>query len=172
MAYYFGDKTRLLDACLQPPPGYLDRVDQVVHGPLRGRGEAMVANMLTYWERPDTMPVLRAMTLTAAHDAVALERLTTMYRRNMVAAVADGLDDDQRFVRANLAASAIIGLIMTRYVYRLEPIASMPADDVAQLVGPTIQRYLSGQLPNVVARQAESTTPSRRGTRAPGARAS
>ncbi len=147
VAYYFGDKTGLLEACLQPPPGYLERVDLVVHGPIDDRGEAMVRNMLTYWEAADAGPVLRAMTLTAVHDAMALDRLTTMFRRSMVAAVADGLDDGQRFVRAGLAASAIIGLCMTRFVYRLEPIASMRADDVARLVGATVQQYLVGELP-------------------------
>ena len=39
------------------------------------------------------------------------------------------------------------GLIMMRYVVRIEPIASMPAETVVALIGPTIQRYLTGPLP-------------------------
>jgi hypothetical protein len=31
-------------------------------------------------------------------------------------------------------------------VLKLEPIASMPADEVVRLVGPTLQRYLAGKL--------------------------
>ena len=157
VAYYFGDKANLLEACLVPPPGYLDRVNAVVHGPMRSRGQAMVANMLEYWENPETASVLRAIILTAVHDSHARERLTAIFRTNMVAAVADGLVDEQRFVRANLAASAIIGLCMTRYVYCLEPVASLPPADVAKLVGPTVQRYLNGTLPDLM-----PTTPSKR----------
>ena len=36
------------------------------------------------------------------------------------------------------------GLVMMRYVLAVEPIASMPPDQLVQWVGPTIQRYLSG----------------------------
>ena len=149
VAYYFGDKPSLLEDCLVPPPGYLDRINAVVHGPMRGRGQAMVANMLEFWENPETANVLRAIILTAVHDNHARERLTAIYRNNMVAAVADGLPNDQRYVRANLAASTMIGLCMTRYIYRLEPVASLPPADVVTLVGPTVQRYLNGTLPDL-----------------------
>lgn len=37
---------------------------------------------------------------------------------------------------------------MTRYVVRLEPIASASADDVAVWLGPAIQRHLSEALPS------------------------
>ena len=36
---------------------------------------------------------------------------------------------------------------MTRYVWRLEPIRWLPDEDVISLIGPTIQRYLTGRLP-------------------------
>lgn len=147
VAYYFQDKNTLLEACLEPPVGYLDQVSKVVHGPMRTRGSAMVRNMLTYWEDPRTSAILRGIVLTAAHDDTARERLTAMYRTNMIGAVADGLDDQQRLLRAGLAAAVIIGLCMTRYVYELEPLASMEIDAVVRLVGPTVQRCLSGRLP-------------------------
>jgi hypothetical protein len=35
---------------------------------------------------------------------------------------------------------------MTRYVWRLEPIRRLPDEDVISLIGPTIQRYLTGRL--------------------------
>ena len=149
VTYYFQDKTTLLEACLTPPAGYLEQVNAVVHGPLRGRGAAMVRNMMRAWEHPITADVLRAITLTAAHEPVALQRLREIYRDNMIAAVADGLEDDQRFLRANLAASVIIGLCFTRYVYQLQPVADMAAEDVVQLVGPKVQQYLSGRLPEL-----------------------
>lgn len=148
VTYYFHDKGTLLEACLEPPAGYLEQVDQVVHGPMRTRGAAMVRNMLTFWEDPDTSPILRGIVLIAAHDDTARQRLTAIYRNNMVGAVADGLDDRQRLLRANLAASAIIGLCMTRYVYELEPLATMDIDSVVRQVGPTVQRYLSGRIPS------------------------
>jgi hypothetical protein len=46
-----------------------------------------------------------------------------------------------------LVASQVFGLIVMRYVMHVEPIASMPADDVVAIYAPTLQRYLSGPLP-------------------------
>ncbi len=147
VAYYFDNKETLLDACLVPPADYLEQVEAVTHQPLRGRGKAMVANMVHFWEQPDTGTVLRAILLTAVHEPVAMARLQGIYRTNMVGAVADALGDDQRQLRANLAASQMIGICMTRYIYQLEPIASLPGGDVVELVGPTVQRFLTGRLP-------------------------
>lgn len=48
--------------------------------------------------------------------------------------------------RATLAGSQLVGLAMIRYVLRLEPIASASIDRLAEVVGPTIQRYLTGPL--------------------------
>jgi hypothetical protein len=39
----------------------------------------------------------------------------------------------------------MLGLALSRYVLRLPPITAMPGDEVADWVGPTIQRYLTGR---------------------------
>ena len=49
-------------------------------------------------------------------------------------------------LRAALAGSQLIGLVMARYVIRIEPLASADADTVAAAVAPTLQRYLTGDL--------------------------
>lgn len=48
--------------------------------------------------------------------------------------------------RGGLVATQLLGLAMTRYVWRLEPIASLPDEDVVACLAPTIQRYLTGEL--------------------------
>jgi hypothetical protein len=54
-------------------------------------------------------------------------------------------DEDARF-RASLVASQLFGLLVARLVLRLEPLASARADDVVAAVGPTVQRYLTGDV--------------------------
>ena len=148
IAYYLTDKSALLEACLQPPPGYLEGIAAVVQTPLRRRGPALVRNMLAAWNDPPTAAVLRSIILTAAHEPIALERLQMVFRNSMIGAVAESLDDDERIVRGGLVASQLVGLSMTRYVWRLEPIRRLPDEDVVSLIGPTIQRYLTGRLPD------------------------
>jgi len=42
-----------------------------------------------------------------------------------------------------LISTHILGLVMSRYVIRAEPIASLAADDVIELIAPSLQRLLS-----------------------------
>jgi hypothetical protein len=39
------------------------------------------------------------------------------------------------------------GVLVTRYVLEFEPLASLPVDDLIAIVAPTLQRYLTGDLP-------------------------
>ena len=70
VAYYFADKSALLQACVQPPPGYLEGIAAVLRTPLRRRGAALVRNLLAAWNNPATATVLRSIILTAAHKPV------------------------------------------------------------------------------------------------------
>lgn len=146
VAYYFETKLGLLEACLVPPPDFLEAIARVSTTPLHDRGAALVRNQLRAWEDPDTAAVLRSIILIAAHEPRALDRLQMVFRGGMIGAVAASLTDEERLIRAGLVASQLVGLAMTRYVWRIEPLTTLPADDVVALIGPTVQRYLSGPL--------------------------
>ena len=66
--------------------------------------------------------------------------------RTILGRVAAAIDRPQPELRAALAGSQLIGLVMARYVIRIEPLASADADTVAAAVAPTLQRYLTGDL--------------------------
>jgi AcrR family transcriptional regulator len=48
--------------------------------------------------------------------------------------------------RAALVASQVLGLALTRYVLELEPLVRAGTDDLAAAIGPTLERYLSGDI--------------------------
>ena len=48
--------------------------------------------------------------------------------------------------RAGLVASQILGLALCRYILKVPPVVEMSPDDIVKTVGPTIQRYIAGQL--------------------------
>jgi hypothetical protein len=51
---------------------------------------------------------------------------------------------EEQLWRANLVASQVVGLLLTRYLMRLEPLASAHHPEVVAALGPTLQRYLTG----------------------------
>ena len=59
----------------------------------------------------------------------------------------DALPAEEADRRVQLVISQMVGLVVTRYLLALEPLASMPAEDVVAWVAPTLQRYLDGPLP-------------------------
>jgi hypothetical protein len=101
--------------------------------------------LLENWANPDSAATLRSGIQAASHVPIARERVSQLFRTSVLPAVAHSLDDE-RMERAGLVASQLIGLAVTRYVWRLEPIRSMPDEDVIRYVAPTIQRYLSRRL--------------------------
>jgi hypothetical protein len=40
----------------------------------------------------------------------------------------------------------MVGLMLVRYVVRLEPLASASPEDVVALIAPNVQHYLTGEL--------------------------
>jgi tetracycline repressor-like protein len=62
--------------------------------------------------------------------------------------VGEALGIDRPDLRMPLVISQVAGLILTRYVIGLEPIASMPAETVVSTYAPVIQHFLTGDLSN------------------------
>jgi len=146
VTYYFSDKRGLLAACLEFPESFTEAVVAAQAAPVRRRGHAFMDTMLGLWEDPETGEILRSIFLTAAHEPLAMERLREAFAGSVLAVVSDSLEGPERYLRASLAASQIIGVAMTRYVWRFGALAELPPDEVASYVAPTVQRYLSGKL--------------------------
>jgi hypothetical protein len=50
-------------------------------------------------------------------------------------------------VRVQFVASQLVGVVMARYILQLDPFKSLPVEQVAETIGPNLQRYLTGALP-------------------------
>lgn len=146
VGYYFASKQALLEACLVPPPGFLKGVADATTSALETRGQTLVRFLLKSWEDRDSSEVLRSIILIAAHEPVALARLQLIIRGGLISAVAENLDDHERLIRGGLIATQMLGLAMTRYIWRIEPIATLSEAEIVQYIAPTIQRYLSSPL--------------------------
>ncbi len=57
-----------------------------------------------------------------------------------------GGDTGDAEYRAGMVASQVVGLAITRYLLALGPVASASLDDLAATIGPTLQRYLTGEI--------------------------
>jgi hypothetical protein len=68
--------------------------------------------------------------------------------REVIGPLAEALGSDEPELRVSFVGSQIIGLMMARYIVEVEPLASLPAERVVEMIGPTLQRYLMHPLPH------------------------
>ena len=60
--------------------------------------------------------------------------------------LAEQLGMDEAPLRASLAGSQIVGVVMARHIVGIEPLASLDDERLAGAIAPTIQRYLTAPL--------------------------
>lgn len=144
--HYFGSKEALLDAATTPPQRWLESVAATWATPVDQLGPALLRLMLGAWADAEIGPVLRAVLLTAAHDETTREKLRRVVEGSLIGASQVGTDGADRSRRSGLVSSQIMGLAMMRFVWRVEPVASMTDDELVAAVAPNLQRYIDGDL--------------------------
>jgi len=101
---------------------------------------------LDLWEQPQTRSLFMGILRSAATDPTAAAMLRQLVAEGPIFALTAASDRPNARLRATLAGSQIVGLAMARYVIAVEPLASADPDEVARAIGPTIQRYLNGDI--------------------------
>lgn len=144
--HYFGSKQRLFVAAMEFPVDLSVIFPAIAAGPRELLGERIVAAFVTLWDQPEVLPTLLGIARSATTDPVAAEMFRGVLVQGPLQALGALLDTPDAQTRVALVGSQLIGLAMGRYVARLEPLASLPPEALAVLVGPTLTRYLLGDL--------------------------
>jgi AcrR family transcriptional regulator len=170
--HFFGTKEGLFAAAMRLPlvPGEL--IDAALapgaRPPGRSLGEHLMRMALSAWDVSE----IRDTFLGLLRSAMTSEQATTMLREFIADSIlgrlaevagpraagsagdpgspagaegrarAEGAEGPD--YRAALVASQVLGLALTRYVLRLEPLAAASQDELAVAIGPTLERYLTG----------------------------
>jgi AcrR family transcriptional regulator len=155
--YYFDDKADLFTAQLQAPFRPDKLVAEVLAGPREEYGHNVVSHLLAALSTPASQRraagILRGVVGNRLVGGIVKEFLV----REVFLKIARELRTEDAELRAALAASQVLGLVITRYVLKVEPIASAPAAEIVARVGPVIQWHLVGygQIPGLTGSAAE-----------------
>ncbi len=142
----FGTKDELFLAALELPVDPRKLMGPAIAGPIEQAAERFLGIFLSVWDDPDLSPSLIAVArgiMDPAGSRLLTEGVLPVVIEPIGAAL--GIDDPQR--RMSLVASQVIGLILMRYVLAVEPLASMSREQLITIYAPTLQRYLTGDLP-------------------------
>ncbi|MGO4678338.1 TetR/AcrR family transcriptional regulator [Microbacterium sp. 2MCAF23] len=140
--HYFGTKADLFAEVVGIPLRPDVDVPAIVQGPRDEVGERVVRYVLEAFERPEVRRRGVTMIRVALGSKAMSPVLVGFLARELIGRITALLEVPDAALRATLVASQMAGLIVTRYVVRLQPIADAPIDELVARIGPTIQRYL------------------------------
>ena len=144
--HYFGTKDDLFLAALELPVDPRQILLPALAGGLDGVAERLLRAFLSAWDDPELQPRLVAV-VRGVMDPAGSKLITEGFLPVVLQPVAEALGIDRPELRMPLVASQVMGLILMRYVLRVEPLASLPPGQLVATYAPTIQRYLADPLP-------------------------
>jgi AcrR family transcriptional regulator len=159
--HYFGTKQQLFLAASEFPVDVAEVVSRLLAGPRQDLGERFVRFVVELWDRPEVRPLLMGIVRSATTDPLAAGMMRRLLAEGPFLALARAIELPDARLRATLAGTQLIGLIMARYVILVEPIATMTPAELAAAVGPTIERYLAGELGDLGGQRPASAPPAR-----------
>jgi AcrR family transcriptional regulator len=146
--HYFGTKDELFVAALAIPVDLRQVLAPVVADGPDGAAERLLRTFLSVWDDPAFQLHLIGLARRLL-DPSGGELMRDGFLQVVIGPLGAGLGIDHPERRMPVVASQIVGLILMRYLLEVEPLASMPADQVVGIYAPTIQRYLTGPLPGI-----------------------
>jgi AcrR family transcriptional regulator len=146
VSYFFGNKDGLFAAAMALAVNPVELVEELVRGGTDGLGERLLRTFLRLLDDPAAGSPLLALVRSAATHERAAALLRGFIERELLGRIAAALDALQPELRAALAGSQMVGMVMARYIVRVEPIASADPETLVAAIGPTLERYLTGDV--------------------------
>jgi AcrR family transcriptional regulator len=142
VARFYGTKQQLFTTVVELPFDPARVVALVIGGDRAKIGERLAAFIVGVLESPRGAATVTGIVRSAASEPAAARLVRERIGRDVLAPLAAGLGSDHPEVRAALAGSQIVGLVMARQVVGLPALAALGSTELSRLIGPTLQRYL------------------------------
>ena len=144
---YYANREALFAAAMRLPFDPATSIAQLIAPGVDGLGDRMVRVTLRMLDDPETRDQLALMVRDGAGAASATSALREFFETEMVDRVVAFLGVPDARMRVVLATSCLVGVAASRYVLKVEPLASATEDEVVAMVGPLIQMTLTSPIP-------------------------
>lgn len=142
IAYYFNNKAQLLRESLSLPDDPKRMIVAAIWaGPPQQMGHRIVATILNTWEQAATAGTLSTLFYLLMRDASTQQAFAKYVHNEIIATVKNELNT-QMVLPLELMMSSVLGMLLSRYVVRVEPLASMEREELIEMLGKATQRIL------------------------------
>lgn len=144
--HFFRSKQRLFLTVVELPFDPAAVLPALLAGDRRQVGERLARMFVAVLDDADTRDRWTSMIRAAASEPAAAEVLRQVLTERVFVPLAETLGVEDAELRATLVGSQLVGIVMARHVVGVEPLASLPSEELVQAIGPTLQRYLTSPL--------------------------
>ncbi|GGP03701.1 TetR family transcriptional regulator [Nonomuraea glycinis] len=137
--HYFDTKDRMFTEAMRLPVTPELVIPTLLDGPREELGRRLVTMILTVTAEAETREPMIALIRSAMTNEQAAQMFKEFVTRALLSRVAEELGVPH--LRIEAAFAQMFGVLMARYVLRLEPMASADPEELIDLLAPTIQRY-------------------------------
>jgi AcrR family transcriptional regulator len=162
IAYYFGSKQGLFGDAMALPINPAQVVTSLLDGDPATLAERLLRTLISVWDSADVGAQLQAVAFTALGDSNMLRLISDGIALEIINRITDHFGKPDGDLRAAAFTTQTVGLIFSRYILKLEPVASMELDEIVDLLGPALQLALEPH-----PRSAKASTAKRRQPRSP-----
>jgi AcrR family transcriptional regulator len=146
--HYFGTKEQLFAAAVHLPIDPMQVIAPMRETPVEELGLKLPSLLLPLWESELGAGLIATLRSLISGDEVGLAR---SFLQDIIGGeIGSRVDDPPGTgkIRTQFVASQLMGVVMARYIIKVEPFASLPTEQIAQTIAPNLQRYLTGDLPD------------------------
>ncbi|MBX7456152.1 TetR family transcriptional regulator [Mycolicibacterium sp. 3033] len=150
--HYFGTKTQLFAAAIKIPIDPMSIIGPLREVPVDEIGHVLPSLLLPLWDSELGKGFIATLRSVLGGSNVAELSMFRSFLQDVITAEVGSRVDDppgSGRVRVQFVASQLIGVVMARYILELEPFRSLPVTEVVETIAPNLQRYLTGELPDL-----------------------
>jgi AcrR family transcriptional regulator len=142
VSYYFGNKNGLFSAAMSFAISPAELIEDAFAGDPDTLAERMLRTMLTAWDNPTIGIPLRTAAAAAIGEPATQRLVAEAVEREIIDRLASRLRGPDRDRRAAIFCSQMSGIIFSRYLLRVEPLATMTTEEIARRLAPSLQLIL------------------------------
>jgi AcrR family transcriptional regulator len=145
--HYYGTKEQLFAAAIHVPIDPMEILRPLRDTPVEKLGYTLLCVLLPLWDSELGKGFIATIRSLLAGSEVGL--LRSFLQEVIAVEVGARVDNPpgSGLIRVQFVASQLVGVVVARYIIELDPFKSLPVEQIAETIGPNLQRYLTGDLP-------------------------
>jgi AcrR family transcriptional regulator len=141
--HYFDSKDELFIESMALPIDPRQVATVILSGPRTELGRRIVSTFLGVWESTEGRTRMEAIMRSVVTSDDVARQMREGITEMIIGPVSEALAVPDARLRVSLVATQLVGLAVTRYLVRLEPVASTPVPDLINRIAPAVQHLLT-----------------------------